>query len=368
MTKYIYGILITGAIIVGVFYFFDKQKAPSGQISNNNEQPAQNSNEDENILTDQSAVRPWVEVVSEKVSVQTEEGWQDLQTGDEIPDGATISTDLNGLANIHMPDGSSIQLDSNSEITLEQADYADDSDTLKVKIRLTAGRVWSKIMELATTDSYWEVKTSNAVASVRGTAFGMEYDDEETQIIGSENTVEVDALDPSTGQSLGRAPVTARKILAIKKQTLSDLRARRAVLAGVVREIGEDVESRPWVKRAIISDQLLNKKIDALREKGIENIEIKRTIRRELLERRRQILLKLRESGILPRAIKPLLINSNITGTGDNKLLVAPQSTSSDYSDTSTATTATLTPAIKPAALIIKPVTTTIISPNILQK
>lgn len=355
MSKYIYGIIVAAAIIFGVFYLTDMYRPPVEKKADIGQKTAQNNIENEDVLSDEGEVRPWIEVLSDSVRMQTADGWQDLQTGDQVENGAIISSDVNGLANIHMPDGSSIQLDSNSEITLEQADYADESDSLKVKIRLTAGRVWSKIIELATTDSYWEVETSNAVASVRGTAFGMEYGDDETQVIGSENTVEVEAWDSATGETLGRTPVVARKILAIKKQTLLDLRARRADLAGEVREAGEDIQSRPWVKRAVVADQLLNRKIEALRERGMENIEIKRTIRRELLERRLQILMKLRQSGVLPRLLKPLLIQ-NINSTSTRSLLPA--------SDNMASTSATATPINTVVTPVLKTVTNTVTAPT----
>ena len=49
------------------------------------------------------------------------------------------------------------------------------------------GQAWSKIISLATPDSVWEVRTSTAVATVRGTAFGMGTDG--NPVIGSENKV-----------------------------------------------------------------------------------------------------------------------------------------------------------------------------------
>ncbi len=372
------------AVVFGFLYLADQYRKPAEKIANGEQSLSQNNEENVDIFTDESTARPWIEVINGKVRIKAEDGWQELQTGDEISNGSVISTDSTGLADIHMPDGSSVQLDSDSEITFEQADYIEDSDSLKVKIQLAAGRVWSKIIELATPESYWEVKTNNAVASVRGTAFGMEYNDEETQIIGSENTVEVEALDESTGESLGRAPVTAKKILSIKKQTLADLRLRRVMLEGIVRDAaGDDITLRLWVKRAMAADQLLNRKIEALREKGVENIEIKRIIRLDLIERRRLLLLKLRQSGMLPRVINPSL--NNITQSNTSSPLVEPGPTAPTDIQTSspllddeaaalidTETTspdvsgATLSPIVGAAAPVIQSVTTTLTLPIIL--
>jgi hypothetical protein len=199
---------------------------------------------------------------------------------------------------------------------------------------------------LATTDSYWEVESSNAVASVRGTAFGMEYADEETEITGSENTVEVEARDPLTGESLGKTPVGAKKILAIKKDTLQNLRLRRMALSRALREAPAETFEKPWVKRAVAADQVLNKKIQALEERGIDKPAIRQTIRRELLERRREILLQLRRSGVAPRIIRPL-VTPVVTATVKSLLQTAT-------------TTATVTPAIKTIAPVLRPVTTSV--------
>jgi hypothetical protein len=62
--------------------------------------------------------------------------------------------------------------------------------------------VWSKIVELATGDSAWEVETSRAVATVRGTAFGATNDASGSTFIGSENTVSVAPIDPATRKAL----------------------------------------------------------------------------------------------------------------------------------------------------------------------
>lgn len=301
MKKIYYIVIVLLLVGAGVLFFANHSKAPSTA-------PDENANVavDATSTVQASMVQPWVEVLKSTVQVQNGENWENLQTGDELGDGMVIKTDEAGLAEIHMPDGSAIRLDSSSQIVLDIAQYDENSDTLKVKIKLSAGRVWSKIVELVTTESYWEVQTTNAVAAVRGTSFGMEYAGDETQIIGSENTVEVSAFDPETGESLGQAPVTERKFLTIKRDVLKNLRDKRALLSAEVKDVGADFEGRPWIKRAFNSDQLLNRRIEELKAQGMDRAEIRRTLRRELSERRRQILINLRNAGIEPRRVRLL--------------------------------------------------------------
>ena len=141
---------------------------------------------------------PWVEVLKPGVFSAARE----LKTGDELRTPATIKTNSTGLANIYFPDGSVARLDSNTELVLEEGSYDGADKTLRVKMLLSVGRVWSKILELATPRSSWEVKTANAVATVRGTAFGVEYISGKTTVVGSEHSVAVANLDQNTSTIL----------------------------------------------------------------------------------------------------------------------------------------------------------------------
>jgi len=130
---------------------------------------------------------PWVEVLKPGVFSAARE----LKTGDELRTPATIKTNSTGLANIYFPDGSVARLDSNTELVLEEGSYDGADKTLRVKM-----------LELATPRSSWEVKTANAVATVRGTAFGVEYISGKTTVVGSEHSVAVANLDQNTSTIL----------------------------------------------------------------------------------------------------------------------------------------------------------------------
>jgi FecR protein len=302
MKKVIYLIIIVILVLAGVFFFATRLKAPSSAPEDENGDISGSAT----TTVEMNAARPWIEVLENSAQVKNGETWEELNTGDELENGAVVKTNDTGLAEIHMPDGSVIRLDSASQISLDIADYDENSDTLQVKIKLTAGRVWSKIIELATADSFWEVETTNAVAAVRGTSFGMEYADDETQVIGLENTVEVEAVDATTSERFGRAKITSDTILKIRRDAVDRVRANREALSAEVGVLPQSIKDKPWVARAIKADEVIKKRVGELKERGLDNAQIKKMMRRELMERRIQKLIQLRLQGIAPR-LAPLV-------------------------------------------------------------
>lgn len=302
MKKFIYLIIIAVLVFAGVFFFTTRLKAPSSAPEEENAGLSGTAS----TTVEMNAARPWIEVLENLVQVKTGETWEDLKTGDELENGAVVKTNDTGFAEIHMPDGSAIRLDSASQISLDVADYDENNDKLQVKIKLTAGRVWSKIIELATSDSFWEVETTNAVAAVRGTSFGMEYTDDETQVIGLENTVEVEAIDTATREHLGKAKITPDAILKIRRDVLDRVRVNREALSAEIGVVPQTIKDKSWVVRAVKADEIIKKRIAELKARGLDNAQIKKMMRRELLERRIQQLIQLREQGIAPR-LAPLV-------------------------------------------------------------
>lgn len=302
MKKVFYLVIIVILVFAGVFFFATRLKAPSSSPEEENADLSGAAT----TTVEMNAARPWIEVMENSVQVKNGETWENLKTGDELEDGAMVKTNETGFAEIHMPDGSAIRLDSASQISLDVADYDENNDTLQVKVKLIAGRVWSKIIELATSDSFWEVETTNAVAAVRGTSFGMEYTDDETQVIGLENTVEVEAIDSTTSEHFGRAKITPDAMLKIRRDVVDRVRANREALSAEVGVLPQTIKDKPWVVRAIKADEVIKKRVGELKERGLDNVQIKKMMRRELLERRIQQLIQLREQGIAPR-LAPLI-------------------------------------------------------------
>jgi len=222
-------------------------------------------------------VRPAVYVLNSDDS----EAYQ-LQTGDEIDPGVKLKTNENGLANIYFPNGSVARMDINTQITIEEASYNDENQTMVVKIMLGIGRVWSKIFSLATPESSWEVDTTNAVATVRGTAFGVEYEDNNTNVVGSQNEVMVSFIDPVTKKIIeGKQElISPRKLLAVNDITISKvLKGESITLPPTTMAAPHPIFTSEWVTRFQEADRLLegkltpiNPSVKYVRPQAIKNV------------------------------------------------------------------------------------------------
>lgn len=239
------------------------------------------------VLPAADSLKVWVEVLtSEAFELDAESGNQirELQTGDELSIGAMIETSKSGFINLYFPDGSILRVSESTKFALENSYFDSSSGKLNVKIGLLLGKVWSKIFSLATPDSSWEVETSNAVATVRGTAFGMEYASGNSNVIGSENKVEVAVLDPETKKAIKDAIVTIEpdKQIEIKKEDVEKIKKGEKLLE--VRAISAEVKKKDWVIKSKAADEKINQKIEQLKKNKLELPEIRKEIKREIRE------------------------------------------------------------------------------------
>lgn len=236
-----------------------------------------------------SIAKPWIEVLKPsafELKKENETIIRELQTGDELEPATVIETNSSGLANIYLPDGSVIRLDSGTKIILEEGNFDNQSEKLVIKIRLSAGRVWSKILELVTPDSLWEVETTNSVAVVRSTAFGLEYVKGKSSIIGSENKIWVSVIDPETKEIIKdrEVVISPDKFIEIRDEDIKDIKEDKEFLVALVKDVPKEVLEQEWVKRAKTADAEFNKKIDELRQRGLEGEELRREFRRQILK------------------------------------------------------------------------------------
>lgn len=222
----------------------------------------------------ESAVnKPWVQVLKDGVFLSVNSSKTALKTGDEINRGDVIETDKNGLANIYFPDGSMARLDSKTIIILNDGLYDAGNKTLIVRMKLVAGNVWSKIMALATPESIWEVKTTNAVAAVRGSAFGMSFYTGKTRIIGSEHQIIVRPIDPKTEEVIEgqEAVVEEEKYLVITSGSVLDYASGKRKISEDVLVADERLMGEDWIRSSVEADALINAKLQKLKETGLDN-------------------------------------------------------------------------------------------------
>ena len=89
--------------------------------------------------------------------------------------GSTVRTGADARAVITLFEGSTVELEPASDITIEEATTRRGSTI--VQLAQSLGRSWHVVTHLTTADSRYEVKTPAATASVRGTAFEVAVDD-----------------------------------------------------------------------------------------------------------------------------------------------------------------------------------------------
>jgi len=89
--------------------------------------------------------------------------------------GSTVRTGGDARAVITLFEGSTIELEPESDIMIEEA-TSRGSSTI-VQLVQSVGRSWHVVTHLTTADSRYEVRTPAATASVRGTAFEVVVDD-----------------------------------------------------------------------------------------------------------------------------------------------------------------------------------------------
>ena len=89
--------------------------------------------------------------------------------------GSTVRTSSDARAVITLFEGSTVELEPASDITIEEATMRGGSTI--VQLAQSLGRSWHVVTHLTTADSRYEVRTPAATASVRGTAFEVAVDD-----------------------------------------------------------------------------------------------------------------------------------------------------------------------------------------------
>src|ERR671930_2231900 len=126
-----------------------------------------------------------------------------------VQSGDRIRTDASGRALITYRDGSSLLLDTSSELVIELIQHEDGS--VLVRIRQTLGRAWYSISRSLSVGSRFEVRTL-AMASVIRAGSGslvVVTPDGETTVVATEGTVEADAAGVSRTVAAGNSTTAA---------------------------------------------------------------------------------------------------------------------------------------------------------------
>lgn len=279
MLRGIIGAIIGIAILIGGGLYI-KNSIQSEKIAKNVESAAQ------------SPQNPWIEVNTpsafELKSDKTPS--RELKTGDEVLPGTTIEVSSKGLASIHFQDGSIARLDSGTRLTIDEATYDAASEKLSVKMNLIVGRIWSKVVALITPDSEWQVKTTNAVATVRGTAFGSEFKNGRSSFIGSQHAVAVNIIDPKTKEIIKDvvAVVEPDKFVWVEDKKIEDIKKGKAKFE--TQPVTEELKKEDWIQRSKEADIKFEETLQKLEQSGLKEKGLRNEMRKEIINEFKDII------------------------------------------------------------------------------
>lgn len=136
--------------------------------------------------------------------------------GEVLVAGDTLRTGEGARAILTYFEGSTVSVEPNTELIIEDASSHPDGSTVVV-MQQTFGRTWHVVTKLITGNSKYEVKTPASTASVRGTAFQVDNDGEHTVVTTTEGTVVARVADPERFGQTVTVPVPAGKSHEQKK-------------------------------------------------------------------------------------------------------------------------------------------------------
>jgi hypothetical protein len=128
--------------------------------------------------------------------------------GQVLNEGDTLRTGADARAVLTYFEGSTVTLEPDTQLTIDNASTLADGGTVVVMTQ-AFGRSWHVVTKLITGSSKYDVRTPASTASVRGTEFEVNSDDDQTTVSTTEGTVVAHVNDPTQRGVTVDVPVTA---------------------------------------------------------------------------------------------------------------------------------------------------------------
>lgn len=106
-----------------------------------------------------------------------------LKKGDALKKDQEVRVGEKSRIEIRFPDGTAMRFSENSRVNLNDVFYNKQSGSKSVKVGLSVGKLWANVRKLTTSDSNVEVRTSNAVAGVRGTVYRVNVAEDKSAVV-----------------------------------------------------------------------------------------------------------------------------------------------------------------------------------------
>jgi hypothetical protein len=144
---------------------------------------------------------------------QSKSNFQRIDGSATTSEGTSVRTSSEGRAIIESSFGHPTAVDFSSEVVIK----THDSKSKKTSIEIITGSVWARTKKSVEKGDYYEIKTGNAVAVVRGTSFGVTYYKDITIVKVAEGEVSLYKKDVITGEIILNSEV---KVTAGSKGTV----------------------------------------------------------------------------------------------------------------------------------------------------
>ncbi len=146
-------------------------------------------------VTSEQAPLIRMEVIRGNVEYKVGETWMTAQNLQEVHAGDMIKTGTDAEAQILWGDEGVTRVDQNTDLVINSAPTdISGGKNIGIHLQLNAGRIWNRMLKLLDVDSSIEVRTSDVVATVRGTTYGINKFSTCTEASVSESVVSIMAV------------------------------------------------------------------------------------------------------------------------------------------------------------------------------
>jgi len=166
---------------------------------------------------------------------------EQLLDGLEVMPGDTI-TATSGTVKIVYPDAGASELEQGTTVTL--LPDGQGQGTVFAQVELVAGSIWTRFERLLGSDERFSVTGNNVVATVRGTAFGVELVDGDADVQVAEDVVDVRPLISAKDASKTAAAVAISHGEGLRVSALNLVKLDVAAVKKLVRTIGNAERKR----------------------------------------------------------------------------------------------------------------------------
>jgi len=106
-----------------------------------------------------------------------------LKKGGRLKQNQEVSVGEKSRVELLFPDGTVMRLAEKSRLNLGKIAFDRKTEGKNVNVNLGSGKLWAKVKKLVTPDSSVEVRTTNAVAGVRGTVYRVNVNEDRSAMV-----------------------------------------------------------------------------------------------------------------------------------------------------------------------------------------